>query len=56
MASNITEWTFTDTVSPGEEGPGELSTRETPWPATVYVRVYAVSDPECGTYQLEIVR
>lgn len=54
--SNITEWSFTDTVEAGEEGAGALSTRDVPWPEVIHVRVYPIADPECGTYQLEIVR
>jgi hypothetical protein len=56
MGSNITEWSFTDTVRPGDEGPGALSTRDVPWPETVHVRVYAVAPTECGAYRLEITR
>ena len=56
MATNITEWSFTDTTATGEEGAGQLSTRDTVWPAQVYVRVYATSATECGSYQIEIVR
>lgn len=56
MAANITEWSFTDTAQSGEEGAGQFSTRDTPWPETIHIRVYPIADPECGTYQLEIVR
>lgn len=56
MATNITEWSFTDDPAMSEEGDGRFSSREVPWPETVYVRVYAAEDPACGRYQIEISR
>lgn len=57
MATNITEWSFTDTPTAGDEGPGQFSTRDVPWPESIYVRIYPIMDPvDCGTYQIEIVR
>jgi hypothetical protein len=56
MATNLTEWSFTDDPALSEEGAGRFSSRDVPWPATVYVRIYATADPDCGRYQLEITR
>ncbi len=56
MATNITEWTFSDDPTSSDEGPGQFSTRNAPWPETIYLRVYAAEDPACGRYQVEISR
>ncbi len=56
MATNILEWSFTDDPAMSEEGDGRFSSRNAPWPETVYVRVYAAEDPACGRYQIEISR
>lgn len=56
MATNITEWAFTDDPAMSEPGHGQFSSRTAPWPETVYLRVYAAQDPACGRYQIEITR
>ena len=56
MATNLTEWSFADDPALSEEGQGRFSTRMTPWPEQVYVRVYAPADPTCQVFQLEITR
>ncbi len=56
MATNITEWSIIDDPAISDEGAGRFSSREVPWPSTVYVRIYATADPACGRYQLEVLR
>lgn len=55
-ATNITEWSFTDAVTAGDEGDGALSSRDAPWPSTVWIRVYPTTAPDCSTYRLEVTR
>lgn len=59
-ARDIAEWTFTDDQSPmeaEESGDMDFTTRDVPWPETVYVRVYrAVGAPDCSKYQLRVSR
>jgi hypothetical protein len=56
MATNLTDWSFADDPSMSDEGPGQFSTRDTPWPDMLYVRVFPQSDPGCGSYQIEVTR
>lgn len=56
MATNLTEWSFIDDPALSDEGDGRFSSRDVPWPTTAYVRIYATANPECGRYQLEILR
>jgi hypothetical protein len=56
MATNLTEWSFGDDPLMSAEGDGQFSTRNTPWPETVYVRIYPRADPACGRYRIEITR
>lgn len=56
MATNITEWSFADDPTMSMEGDGQFSTRNTPWPESIYVRIFPTSDPGCGVYQLEVTR
>ena len=59
-ARDIVEWSFTDDQSPmeaEESGDMDFSTRDVPWPETVYVRVYrAVGAADCSRYQLRVTR
>lgn len=56
MATNLTEWSFTDDPANSAAGENQFSTREVTWPETIYLRVYAVEDPACGHYQIVISR
>jgi hypothetical protein len=53
-AVGVTEWTFVDDQSTA--GSTQWSTRNQPWPATVYVRVYRTSGSGCEDYQLSVTR
>ena len=56
MASNLTDWSFADDPALSDPGDGQFSTRNTPWPEAVYIRVFPTTNPGCGHYQLEITR
>lgn len=59
-ARDIASWSYTDDQSPmeaEESGEMDFSTRDVPWPETVYVRVYrAVGPADCSAYQLTVSR
>lgn len=53
-ASDATEWDFTDNNMDGEPN---FLTREVPWPAEVWIRVYrATPGTDCPEYQLQVSR
>jgi hypothetical protein len=53
--TNLASWSFTDNAA--MPGPSQWSTRTTPWPSTVYIRVYRMSPgPSCANYQLRVRR
>ncbi|MEM9190448.1 MAG: hypothetical protein AAGF12_14780 [Myxococcota bacterium] len=54
-ARDLLMWSFTDDAS--EPGEGAFSTRDVPWPAEVFVRVYSVAGAtQCAAYELTVTR
>jgi len=54
LAMNVTEWSFVDDQSTA--GASQWSTRDVPWPTTVYLRVYRTTGSGCQDYQLSVTR
>jgi hypothetical protein len=54
VATGVDDWSFVDNQSTA--GASQWSTRDEPWPATVYVRVYRTTGTGCEDYQLTVTR
>jgi hypothetical protein len=54
LAMGVTDWSFVDNQS--SAGAGQWSTRNQPWPTTVYVRIYRTNGAGCEDYQLLVSR